>query len=87
VTSLTLKNIPDTILRALRKAAEAERRSLNQEVLHILASSLGVDKKFPHAPAVDEQLQAWRRLAAQWTADVDADELVSARTPGREIDF
>lgn len=40
MVSLTLKNIPDDLIGVLRQAAVQDRRSLNQEVLHILSASL-----------------------------------------------
>lgn len=38
MASLTIKNVPDALLRALRARAASHRRSLNSEVLHCLES-------------------------------------------------
>ena len=40
MASLTLKGIPDDLLTRLRKVAEANRRSLNREVIERLERSL-----------------------------------------------
>jgi plasmid stability protein len=40
VASLTLKNLPDDLLQALRKAADRDRRSLTQEIIHLLEVAL-----------------------------------------------
>lgn len=40
VATLTLKGLPDSLLDRLREAAEAERRSLNQQAIFLLESAL-----------------------------------------------
>ena len=49
MASLTLKGIPDDLLRRLRRAAEANRRSLNREVLDRLARSVETRAVDPEA--------------------------------------
>ena len=90
MASLTLKNLSDDLLRALREAAEADRRSLTQEVLHLLDSALRrLEPPAPRAGDVDAQLAAWRKLAGKWESDVDrateAERLMEHRTSGREM--
>lgn len=41
MASLTIKGIPDELLDSLRRMAEANRRSINSEVLHRLERSVG----------------------------------------------
>ena len=38
--SLTLKGIPDSVMSRLRRRADAERRSLNQEAIRLLERAL-----------------------------------------------
>jgi len=89
--SLTLKNLPDDLLQALREAAARERRSLTQEIIHLLESALQARPKGSTRPDVDAQVAAWRRLAGKWESDVDgateAKRIVGKRTAGREVDF
>ena len=91
MASLTLKNLPDDLLRALREAAEADRRSLTQEIIHLLDSALRrLERPAPRTGDVDAQLAAWRKLAGEWESDVDrateAKGLMEHRTPGREVE-
>jgi hypothetical protein len=93
MASLTLKNVPDDLLSSLRKAAEGDRRSVNQEILYLLSSVVGenVGKLRPRVSEVDTQVAAWRRLAGQWKSDVDpameAKQLIRRRSRGREVDL
>jgi plasmid stability protein len=95
MASLTLKNLPDDLLGALRAAAERDRRSLTQEVIHLLDAALRgrLERGRSARPSeeVEAQLAAWRELAGQWKSDVDpkaeADRLMERRTRGREIDL
>jgi plasmid stability protein len=92
MASLTLKNLPDGLLRALRKAADKDRRSVTQEIIHLLESALGgrAERPAPRTPGADAQLAAWRKLAGKWESDVDrateAERLMKRRTPGRKVE-
>jgi plasmid stability protein len=57
--TLTLKNIPDEVYRRLKAAAEANRRSLNQEAIVCLESALS-----PGRAAVGDRLARARALRA-----------------------
>ena len=93
MASLTLKNLPDDLLRALREAAENDRRSLTQETIHLVESALRArdERSSPRRADVDAQLAAWRKLAGKWESDIDrateAERLMERRTPGREVEF
>jgi len=93
MASLTLKNLPDALLRGLRKAAEKDRRSLTQEILHLLDAALRgrVEHPRPRGADVEAQLAAWRKLAGKWESDVDrateAERLAERRTSGRKVEL
>lgn len=93
MASLTLKNLPDPLLRDLRKAAEKDRRSLTQEIIHLLDAALRGRIGRPSPPGADRdaQLAAWRKLAGKWESDVDrateAEQVMKRRTPGRKVDL
>jgi plasmid stability protein len=92
MASFTLKNLPDDLLRALRKAADKDRRSVTQEIIHLLESALGrAERPAPRSADAEAQLAAWRRLAGKWESDADRStetrRLMERRTPGREVDF
>jgi plasmid stability protein len=93
MASLTLKNLPDDLLRALRRAAAKDHRSLTREIIHRLEASLRgrLEHPAPRLPEVSAQVAAWRKLAGKWKADVDrateARRLLERRTRGREVDL
>ena len=93
MTALTLKNLPPRLLRSLRAAAEHDRRSLTQEVIHLLDQALRDRVERPARPALDAaaQVAAWRRLAGTWQSDIEpaaeADRVISARTRGRKVEL
>jgi len=92
MATITLKNVPEGLLSQLRRLATEERRSLNQQILHLLdaAVSAGADPRRLKAE-VDRQTAAWRRVAGRWKSDEStADEIAriyAARTEGRAIDL
>lgn len=87
MASLTLRNVPPELIQSLRAAAVHDRRSLCQEVVHLLDLAI----RARHEPGgratqdVEAQLAAWRKLAGQWQSDLDpdseADQLMAARSP------
>ena len=91
MASLTLKNLSEDLLQALREAAERDRRSLTQEIIHLLETALRARPKSAERPDVEAQVTAWRKLAGQWGSDLDAsaeaNRLLEERTPGREVDL
>jgi plasmid stability protein len=92
MASLTLKNLPDELLRALREAAERDRRSLTQQTIHLLELAVRAgDEPAALRAGVDAQIAAWRKLAGQWESDVDAatetKRIVERRTKGRRVDL
>jgi plasmid stability protein len=57
MASLTIKGIPDELLESLRRSAEANRRSINSEVLLRLERSAGLKPIDP-----EERIARIRRL-------------------------
>jgi plasmid stability protein len=90
--SLTLKNLPEELLAALRAAAARDRRSVTQEIIHLLDIALqGGQPPARDAADTEAQVAAWRKLAGKWTSDVDpateTKRIVERRTKGREVDL
>lgn len=44
-TTITLKNVPPELHRLLKESAKHHKRSLNQEAIHVLESSLFGDRE------------------------------------------
>ena len=49
MTTLTIKGIPDRVYRGLKKRAEAQRRSLNREIILCLERSCDLETFDPDA--------------------------------------
>lgn len=84
MASLTLRNVPPELIQSLRAAAAHDRRSLSQEVIHLLDMAIRArDKGGDPAQDVEAQVAAWRELAGRWQSDLDpdteADQLMAAR--------
>ena len=56
-TTMTLKNIPDEVYEALKRAAEDNRRSMNSEAILCLEKVLR-----PNRPSIEETLADIRRF-------------------------
>lgn len=57
MSTLTLKNVPEELVEQLKNEAKQNRRSLNQEALSRLESSVALRKR-----SVEETIVALRRL-------------------------
>jgi len=93
MSNLTIRNIPDAVLRGLRKLSKEERRSLNSEVLVLLEESLKryALEEHDNKISMDTQTEIWGKLAGEWEDSRSADETIadvlSHRTLGRKVEF
>jgi len=87
--SLTIRNVPEELLERLRARAEADRRSLTQEVIHLLENALRAGGAT--TSAADAQADAWAALGGRWQSDESKRREISSiyrkRTRGRKIDL
>jgi plasmid stability protein len=75
VANLTIKNLPREVHRSLKERARRHRRSLNSEVIEILAGSIpspavdpekilariaAINRRFKHPPMTHEEIQKAR---------------------------
>lgn len=90
--SLTIKDIPDKLLRRVRARAAAERRSMNGAVIQLLDEALA--GRSPRASDSAQararaQVDVWRRLAGRWrsrlTASQEIARIYAARSRGRPV--
>ena len=93
MASITIKNIPDSLLSQLRERAATEKRSMNKEIIRLLDPSLSVDRAhtLEHRRTLAQaQTQAWGRLAGRWVSDVPVEDeiahIYAARSGGRELE-
>lgn len=91
MASITLKNLPDDLLDELRQAAARDRRSVTQEIIHLLETALRNRPTTVREPDVKAQVAAWRKLAGKWESNVDAateaERVTKARSSGRKVDL
>jgi hypothetical protein len=80
MASLTLKGIPPAVLQQLRKVAQEERRSLNQQAILLLEHALA-------APRVSfaEVYPAFIKQAGPSPLDASDLEHLRAQDDGREV--
>ena len=77
---LTIRGIPEHVMDRLRQQAEAERRSINQQVITILDEGLPVKSRANWGDAYQAFRDKWQ---ASLLADEEADELFNGmRNPG-----
>jgi len=79
--TITIRDVPEELLDQLKQRAEEDRRSLTQQVIHLLVQALNDRLLSPAA-----QAERWIRLS-RWRSNRDAkDEIAAiyrARTRGR----
>lgn len=80
MATITVKNIPDDLYERLKRAARANRRSINSEIIVCIERSVGPQKVDP------EQLIARAREFRVQTADyrITDDEFSDAKAAGRQ---
>jgi len=82
--NLTIRDVPPKLLDRLRHRAREDRRSLAQEVIHLLEVALRTEAFSPAA-----QAERWLRLAGRWRSDRSAKaeiaEIYRARSRGRSV--
>lgn len=86
--AFTLKGIPERLMDRVRARAEEERRSVTQEIYHLLELALDGLERSPQEEA-RRQVEAWSKLAGRWQSDesreVETGRIYDRRTPGRDV--
>lgn len=82
-SSLTIRNVPDDVHRALKQQAARNGRSLDAEVRAILASAVRPETRI----RLGDALSALSRQIGLTNADFDALERVRDRTPDVPMGF
>lgn len=82
-SSLTIRNVPDVVHRALKQQAARNGRSLDAEVRAILASAVRPETRI----RLGDALSALSRQIGLTNADFDALERVRDRTPAVSMGF
>jgi hypothetical protein len=94
--SVTLRNIPDEIMDIIRALSKKEKRSINSELLWLLANGVlthmvSNEINREHRISIETQVALWSNLSGKWkdkrkTKEI-VDDIYESRTFGREIDL
>lgn len=78
MATMTIKNIPDELYEQLKRRAEANRRSLNNEVIVLMERAVQYQAQDPN-----EVLERVRVLREKLDLYVTEDEITAAKHEGR----
>lgn len=93
MANLTIRNVPEDLLKNLRKLSQKERRSLNSEILVLLEKSVTQEAlgKNNNTISIQAQTELWGKLAGEWDDSRPAEEIIgdilARRTLGREVEL
>lgn len=89
MATITLRDIPETLLVRIQSAALREHRSVDQEAVVLIEGGLAARETVEER--AQRQIAAWRELAGAWTSDLSFEQEVTAiyaaRTSGRDCDL
>ena len=91
--SITIRGLDEHVLERIRSLAQAERRSVNGELLVLIDRALQVDhaeqSRRGAVVSKETQLRIWRSIAGWWEDDRSTERIIAdiydQRTPGREV--
>ena len=93
--NITVRNIPEEIVRKIRALSQMGKRSLNNEILLLLER--GVQEEVNHLAKTkkniskETQLNIWKKLANEWDDERSTQEIINDiyenRTLGREVNL
>jgi len=81
---LQIKNFPDSLYEKLRIRAKRERRSLSQEVIHILSQALEQDKFLPLSGLRGLGKEIWEGIGAAEHIRAERDSWDDGEDPSSE---
>jgi plasmid stability protein len=80
-TVITLKNVPTALHRTLKESAVRHKRSLNQEAIHLLESSLfGKPDRRTSIRQLSPTRSVGKILVSQKNLDARADEMLDSES-------
>ena len=91
MASITVRNIPESILDRIRTLSLVEKRSMNNELLLLIEAGLNeeTERKGKTIISKESQIKIWEELIAKWEDDRSAEEIIkdiyAQRTSGRKV--
>ena len=95
IMNITVRNIPDEIIRKIRTLSQMSKRSLNNEILLLLERSVQEEIIYHSEQkkniSKETQINLWKKLTNQWDDNRSTKEIIediyNNRTLGREIEL
>ena len=96
MATITVRSIPESLVKRVKDFSSRDRRSMNKELLVIIEEGVAChagtkEEGAPSRPmlSVDAQAEAWEELCGVWDEDRTTDEIVrgiiGTRSAGREV--
>ncbi len=91
MASITIRDIPESVLEKVRILSKRDRRSMNSELLTLLERGLNdrTGNTAEEAITPEIQVEMWRMLAGEWIDKRSTEEIIAdiytSRTKGRSI--
>jgi plasmid stability protein len=91
--NITVRNIPDEVIKKIRALSKIRKRSINNEILMILERGIGdeLEKTIQEQKSITKmtQINIWQKLANEWEDNRSTEEIINDiynnRTLGRNI--
>ena len=91
--NITVRNIPDEVIKKIRTLSKIRKRSINNEILMILERGIGdeLEKTIQEQKSITKmtQINIWQKLSNEWEDNRSTEEIIndiySNRTLGRNI--
>ena len=89
--NLTIRNIPENIMKKLKTLSEIERRSMNSEILLIIEKGLDKEKSNKNKKYINPEMRIklWNNLSGKWKDSRKTEEIIKGiiddRSEGRDF--
>jgi hypothetical protein len=96
MATVTIRNIPESILEQIKALSALERRSMNSEILVLLEQAVrlhhhATEQSSGRLLSPETQTAMWRGLSGKWQDERSAEEIIEDiyenRTAGRNVDL
>ena len=95
MASITIRNIPDSILEKIRTLSSIEKRSINSELLLLIEAGLNeeTEKKGKEENFIskENQIEIWNKIIGKWEDERSTEEIIEdiykSRTSGRKVEL
>ncbi len=95
MASITIRNIPESILERIRTLSSVEKRSMNNELLLLIEAGLNQETerkgRSKNIISKESQIKIWEDLIPKWEDERSAEEIIediyANRTSGRKVEL